>query len=242
MEIRPINDPININFLKILNQDSTPPLLNVKKVSFVTQDIFKTELLTNQHKDNLEDLLEKACIQGDLLSVQQIFKKKIVITKEKVKSCFFQLIQRDHKTLVEIFINYFKNEPFLDFEFLEVCVLYNRLELLILLVNTGLNPSQSEFSLLTNACRFGRYEIVNYLLKHTKIDPSVSENKPLKIALERGFNPIASLLLKDERVMKLYLKKKIPEQKPLEEKNIANSSANSASFSLIPYFADQQCG
>ncbi|KAJ3225744.1 putative tRNA pseudouridine synthase Pus10 [Chytriomyces hyalinus] len=49
------------------------------------------------------------------------------------------------------------------------------------------------------ACRFGHLEAVKFLIEVVKLDPSIQDDKPLRIACEHGHNDVVQLLAQDKR-------------------------------------------
>lgn len=66
---------------------------------------------------------------------------------------------------------------------------------------TTLDLSIDDNWLMNSACKYGHIEIVDFLLKNKKINPTYDDNKPIKIATRNRYTELASLLMQDHRVV-----------------------------------------
>lgn len=66
---------------------------------------------------------------------------------------------------------------------------------------TTLDLSIDDNWLMNSACKYGHIEIVDFLLKNKKINPTYDDNKPIKIATRNRYTELARLLLQDHRVV-----------------------------------------
>ncbi|KAJ3270991.1 hypothetical protein HDV01_007141 [Terramyces sp. JEL0728] len=66
------------------------------------------------------------------------------------------------------------------------------------------NPGDNDNYAIINASKNGHLEIVKVLLKDSRVDPTVMNNLPLKLAQDNFYLDIVDLLMKDQRVLNTF--------------------------------------
>jgi ankyrin repeat protein len=65
------------------------------------------------------------------------------------------------------------------------------------------DPNVDYNDAIIDASFAGRLDIIELLLQNNKVDPTLYDNAPIKIAFEEGYSDIVARLLKDPRVIAL---------------------------------------
>ncbi len=76
---------------------------------------------------------------------------------------------------------------------------YNRIHIVLRLLELQ-PPIKVKNKAIQKACRFGRCEILRYLLSDPEVDPTLDENLALYVAIENGHTHIVEILMEDDRI------------------------------------------
>ena len=82
------------------------------------------------------------------------------------------------------------------------CVMRGHSEIVKLLIESGANPARNNNELIQNASCAGSFNIVQYLLKDKRVDPTSSDNYAIIKAHTRGENDVVKLLFSQPNVRK----------------------------------------
>lgn len=206
------------------------PLLQSKCYEALKQtarigDAKTAEVLLSYVHTDVSSILCKACESGHVSFIKVLLKHPLVDPQTKFHRPLFKVVQRNHPKALQVLIEdgridltIGKQYPFIDPPPATLSLLLkhdminptgtfdsalrgNLHDSVSVLLKHGVDPSGNNQRALWHYVSLGREDIVKMLLADTRVDPSLHEQLPLRIAVNKESLSMTKLLLQHPKTM-----------------------------------------